>query len=123
MDLLIPFNQSWARDAGALVIVLAHNLFPHNGEFNSSAVFDTGAAWQNFALQASRMGLVTHGMAGFDYERTKQLLNLNKEYEVIMMIAVGKPGDVSTLPAELQKREEPSLRKPIQEFAFEGMIK
>jgi hypothetical protein len=28
---------------------------------------DTGAAWENLALEATFRGIATHGMGGFDY--------------------------------------------------------
>jgi hypothetical protein len=42
------------------------------------------------------------------------------EYEVLSMFAVGKRAPKETLPAELQQREVPSMRKRVSEFAFEG---
>jgi hypothetical protein len=36
------------------------------------------------------------------------------------MAAVGRPGDPDDLPQTLQVREEPSQRKKVEEFAFEG---
>ena len=122
-DWLVDFNKSWAQNAGALILVLSYKYFPHNHEFNPTHGFDTGAAWQNMALQASKMGLVAHGMGGFDYGRARKDLAISDDFDIHMMIAIGKPGDVSVLPAELRSREEPSIRNPIKSFAFEGCLK
>ena len=70
------------------------------------------------ALQASRLGLVTHAMQGFDLERARQVLSVPDVYDLPAIIAVGHPGDVSVLPEDYQARETPSGRKPMTEILF-----
>jgi nitroreductase len=62
LNLMVEFNQMWAKNAGALVVVVSKNSFDHNGQFMNTHSFDTGAACANMALQGSSMGLVVHGM-------------------------------------------------------------
>lgn len=119
-DLLVPFNQQWVKNAGALILVISHNKFEHNGQPSVTHSFDTGAAWQNLALQASMNGLIAHGMSGFDYDKARKVFGLSSDYTVEAMIAIGKPGKVEDLPEEMRKGETPSGRKPIEEFVFEG---
>ncbi len=114
------FNQSWTINAAVLIVVVSKNNFDHNNKLSRTHSFDTGAAWQNLALQASLMGLVAHGMEGFDYEKAKNELHIPADYTVEAMAAIGKPGKKENLPAALQEREQPSDRKPIQSFIFEG---
>ena len=87
---------------------------------SSDTLIDTGAAWQNLALQGSVSGLVVHGMEGFDYARARELLNVPDDYEIEMMIAVGKPGDARQLTGELLAMEKPSDRRATSEIAMEG---
>ena len=82
--------------------------------------FDTGAAFENLALQGTAMGLVVHGMAGFDRGKARATLGVPDDYEVEAMVAVGHPGDPAELPPQLQARETPSGRKPVREFIREG---
>jgi hypothetical protein len=72
------------------------------------------------AVQGLSMGLVVHGMGGFDTERARTELALPDELEVQAMIAVGRPGTIAELPEFLQEREKPSGRKEIAEMVFEG---
>lgn len=119
-NLMIPFNQSWTKQAAVLVVLVSLKNFEFNGKPSRTHSFDAGAAWENLALQAWSMGLVAHGMEGFDYEKAQKELNIPDDCEVQMMFAIGKPGHKEDLPKELQEREEPSDRKPAQELIFEG---
>ena len=122
--LLIEFNQSWAKDAAALVVVASNSTMVPPGKDapvpSHSHSLDAGAAWGYVALQAQRMGWHTHGMVGFDIERAFSKLGFPAGYRVEQIFAVGKQGDKSKLPDFLQAREQPSPRKPLNETAFEG---
>ncbi len=122
-NLLVPFNQSWAKDAAALVIIASRNNFTYNNKPSRTHAFDTGAAWQNLALQGYKDNLVVHAMEGFDYEKAAEVINLPEGHTIHAMIAVGLPGDPAQLPQELQERETPSDREPMQAFVHEGLFK
>ncbi len=72
------------------------------------------------SLLGVTMGLVVHGMQGFDYDRAQKELGVPEDHQVEAMAAVGRPGDAEDLPQTLQEREKPSQRKNVEEFAFEG---
>jgi nitroreductase len=52
--------------------------------------FDTGAAWENLALEASSRGLVAHAIAGLDYDKARKDLDIPDGYDVMAMIARNK---------------------------------
>ncbi len=120
MDLLVEFNQQWCKNAAVLMVLASHKVFTRNGKPNPVHSLDAGAAWENLALQATAMGLVVHGMGGFDRDKTRQVLEVPDDYAIEMMIAVGRPGDPDQLPEDLRKMEVPSGRIPIQEMIREG---
>ena len=72
------------------------------------------------ALEACFRGIVTHGMEGFDYQRTRQELEIPEDYDVMAMIAIGKRGPKEKLPPPLRDRESPTDRKPLTEIVMEG---
>lgn len=119
-DLLLEGNQKWAKSAGALIVIISKTTFDYNGKPAKTHAFDTGAAWENLALQGSINNLVVHGMQGFDYEMAKSVLNIPDEYVVQAMAAIGKPGDPDNLPEGLREKDFPSDRKNIKEIAIEG---
>ena len=120
LELLYEPNRVWAQRAGALVVVISRTLFFFNDTPSRTHSFDTGAAVENFALQGSSMGLVIHGMEGFDYERAQTVLEIPADYAVEALFAVGKPGPLSLLPENVQLRETPSDRKPVKELVYKG---
>jgi nitroreductase len=119
-DSLADANKAWCKDAGVLVAIFARKTFSRNGKPNPVHLFDCGAAFENLALQGTEMGLVVHGMAGFDRERASKDLRAPAEFTPAAMFAVGRPGDPGNLPKELAEREVPSGRRPISESAGEG---
>jgi hypothetical protein len=59
-------------------------------------------------------------MAGFDRDKARKDLKIPGDYDVEAMIAVGKPGDVDSLPKDLKDREVPTGRKPLTKISCEG---
>ena len=118
-EFITPFNRSWAEKAPALILI-ASNKNRDNGDPNGAHVFDTGTAWGYLALQATMLGLSTHAMGGFDKEKARELLNVPDDFDIHVVISVGYRGEKETLNEKLQERENPSIRKPLQEVVFEG---
>jgi nitroreductase len=121
-DLLVPQNQAGCVNAAALVCFVSRETFEQGGKPNKVHTFDTGSAWMSMALQASLMGLVAHGMAGFDSDRARRDLNVPDGWKVEAMCAFGRPGRKEDLPEALRQREAPSPRKPVSEIARDGMF-
>jgi len=119
-DLLVPGNQAWCRNAAALLVMVSKTTFDFNNKPARTHSYDTGAAWGYLALQGSMMGLVVHGMQGFNYDKAKEVLQVSDEHQVEAMAAIGRPGQKEDLPLPLQEREFPSPRKKVEEIAFEG---
>lgn len=122
-DLLVEPNKVWCVNAAALLLFVSKTTFDHNGQTYPTHSFDTGAAWQNLALQGYRNGYVVHGMMGFDYDRARLSLNIPEEYRVEAMAAVGLPGDPNELPEALRQRETPNDRRKLELTIFEGAFR
>jgi nitroreductase len=118
-DLLAEGNRVWCAGAAALVVVISKTAF-ENGKPCRTHSYDSGAAWMSLALQGSLMGLVVHGMQGFDYDRARIDLDIPEGYQVEAMAAIGRPGRREDLPEQLQARETPSDRRPLSQSVCEG---
>lgn len=119
-DCIGEFNQSWCDDAGGLIVVADTGRFSHNDEPDNTSEMTTGAAFENLSLQGADMGLVVHGMAGFDADQAEEELGMPDHFNALCMIAVGYPGDPSDLPEGLAEREEPSDRMPVEDISVRG---
>ena len=122
-NLMVDFNKSWAKNAAVLLVIISRKNFESNEQPSVTHQFDTGAAWENLALQGEAQGLVTHGMQGFDYEKARKDLSIPEGYDVMAMVAIGKPAPKEILPSEIQQREQPSDRKPLSEIIMEGYFR
>jgi len=118
-NLLAEGNKAWSARAGALLVMVSKKTFD-DGRPARTHNFDTGAAWMCMALQAALLGLVAHGMAGFNYDLARTELAVPDDYDVEAMVALGYPGSVDALPEAYRAREMPSGRRPIRESVFEG---
>jgi nitroreductase len=123
-------NRVWAGQAGALVLVLSRTqrMVPGKDEAQPivSHAFDAGAAWMSLALQAQALGLHAHAMGGFDRVMAREVLHVPQDHALHAVVALGRRGDASLLPAALQEREAPNARLPLSalvaegDFSFEG---
>ena len=122
-NLLVDFNKSWVKLGSVLIMILSMKNFEKNNKFSRTHSFDTGAAWENLALQAYSMGLVVHGLSGFDYKRAELELKIPEHFSIEAMCVIGKPGKIENLPSEIQKEEKRREKKPISELISEGIFK
>jgi len=122
-NLMIEFNQSWAKNASVLIVVISLKNFEHNGKPSRTHAFDTGAAWENLAIEATSRGLIAHAMEGFDYKKARNDLEIPEDYEIHSMIAIGRQGKKEDLSEDLQEKENPSQRKPVSEIIMEGKFR
>jgi nitroreductase len=122
LGLLIPYNQSWATRAGALVFICSDTLMSGKPDQppqpSHSHSFDAGAAWAMMALQATHLGYHAHGMSGVDFERARLELAVPDRFRLEAAVAIGRRAEISVLPEALQSREAPSGRRPLSELVF-----
>ncbi len=111
-------NQPWARKSAVLVAIISKSTQEREGQQVPSVThqFDAGAAWMSLAIQATKMGWVTHGMAGFSHDKLRAALDVPEGYVFNAVVAIGKLGDRDALPDALKAREVPSQRKTLSEI-------
>lgn len=121
-SLLVPWNQQWAQYASTLVLIISRDTFEYNNQNSRTHSFTTGAAWMSFALQATFLGVIAHGISGFDYEKARLMCNVPEGYTIQAMCVVGLPGDINILPKEFIVKEVPSTRKTVDSIISEGVF-
>ncbi len=121
LDCLMEPNRVWAKEAPALVLVVAKLTFSHNGKPNRHALHDVGLAVGNLTVQATSMDLILHQMAGFYVDKARETYGISDEYEPVSILVLGYHGDKETLPDSLAEKESAErVRKELSEIVFES---
>ena len=117
---LTGFNQSWAPNASAL-IVIAVKINTADGKENTGRKYDAGLAASMMVVQAQELGLHTHHIGGLVREEIIELLKLDESYEVLTVIAVGKVAPAEELEGPAFEREvAPRVRLELDEIMLYG---
>ena len=115
----------WAKTAPVLVIGLSRvDLDCSIPDGRDYFLFDLGMATQNLMLQATEFGLVARPMAGFQPAVIREAFGIPESYTILVAIAVGYEGDLSTLKENHQKVSvAPRTRNPLEENFFFNQFK
>jgi nitroreductase len=112
-------GNSYAHVAGALILVAADE-GPDEKTALYSAV-DAGAAMANMSVEAVARGLVTHPMAGFNAEASREVFGIPAGVRPLAVVAVGALGDYAQADEAIVERDSlPRERLPLEEIAFAG---
>lgn len=114
-DALMDFNQVWAGDASALVVVLAQTE-TDDGTPLRWALYDAGQAAAHLTVQAHADGVYTHQMGGFHPDKIRAAFDLDERLQPMAVMAVGRLGVFAKALPKVQERESrPRTRRPIAE--------
>ena len=114
-------NQSWAKHAPVIMLVVTKKTFSNTGGANKHALYDAGQAVAQLSLQATALDLHTHQMAGILPDKAREVFAIPEDFEAVTGLALGYVGDASHLPEDLQARERGERkRKPLREMVFSG---
>lgn len=120
---LVPFNQTWASKAAALIVIASTTTAKDKAGAaidNPSAAYDAGQAAFAIALQAHLNGQISHQMSGLDFDALAKAVSLPADHQLHAVMAVGYRGDAGTLPDYMHAGEAPNPRRPLGETAFHG---
>ena len=121
MNEALSKGNDWAKKASMIIVVI--------GKKDDDCViydrlyyrFDIGLATQNIILRATELGLVAHPIAGYSPKKTRKILNIPDEYDVIALVIVGKhSGKIDPILSEKQIEAEKKRpeRREIKDFVF-----
>ena len=123
---LSPGNE-WAQSASMIIAVFSKredDCIIRDREYYQ---FDSGMGVGFLILRATELGLVAHPIAGFSPKKTREILGIPEEYQVITLIIVGKHSkQINPVLSEIQVEAERTRpeRIPLERFVyFNGFIK
>lgn len=121
LAVLVEANQSWAKNAGVLMLACTNHKFLRNDKTNNAALHDLGQAVANLSVEATARGLAVHQMKGLLIDDAHKTYDVPESIEVVTAIAIGYAADPETLSDELKQRDQAGRqRKPISKFVFRG---
>ena len=104
-------GNKWAHFASMIIAVFSKkedDCIIRDREYHQ---FDTGMSVGFLILRATELGLVAHPIAGFSPRKTRKILGIPKEYQVITLIIVGKHSDKIN-PVLSEKQVKAEKRRP-----------
>ncbi|MEY2813782.1 MAG: oxidoreductase [Actinobacteria bacterium] len=115
------FNQLWAKNSSALLLVVGTKQ-RGNGDPHPSYQYDLGLAVSQGTFEAHHRGYVTHQMTGFNHDVMCQTFDLTT-FEPVVVVAIGRQTDSDILPAQMAEREKAlPNRKPLTELIIKGSL-
>jgi nitroreductase len=119
-DALSTGNE-WAKDASMIIAVLSRKEYDCIIRERIYHQFDTGMATAFLILRATELGLVAHPIAGYSPKKTREILGIPEELEVITLIIVGKHANtIHPILSEKQAKDEKTRpeRFSLDKFVF-----
>lgn len=114
-------GNEWAQAASLIIAVSSKkedDCVIKDREYHQ---FDCGLAAGFLVLRATEIGLVAHPIAGYSPKKTKEILGIPEEYQVITLIIVGKHSEkISPVLSEQQVEWEKNRpeRLPLEKVAY-----
>ena len=104
-EALAPGNQVWAKNAPLIVVFASDAPNPDRPNSGAKKMLDVGFAGQNMMLEATHLGLRTHGMGGWDEGKVKSAVGIPDDHNVCFLLVIGYGGNVDDLPEDVQPKE------------------
>ena len=119
-DALSQGNE-WGRDASMIIAVFSKkedDCLIHDREYY---LFDTGMTTAFLILRATELGLVAHPIAGYSPKKTREILGIPDEYNVIALVIIGKHSK-KIKPVLSEKQAQDEKKRPerisLQDFVY-----
>ena len=120
MHAAISAGNEWAYAASMIIAIFSKkedDCIIKDREYHQ---FDCGLATGFLILRATELGLVAHPIAGYSPKKTKEILGIPGEYQVITLVIVGKHSEtISPVLSEKQIEWEKARpeRYPLEKIA------
>lgn len=115
-------NKSWVENVPLLIFSVTRKIFKRFNSPNAYTLYDLGAANALLSLQAVDLGLQVRQMAGYDHQKAREIFNVPDEFELGVMMAVGYPAPLETLPEEIRAKEMAARERLLQEHFVKNGI-
>jgi nitroreductase len=110
LDTALNPGNLWAKRAPVLAALVSHPHLDHQLDSRDYFLFDSGLSAMCFILQCVHEGLVAHPLVGFNEQKAREALGTPPDYRVIVIVAVGYPGNPDTDADEATRHKDTKQR-------------
>ena len=121
MHKALSIGNEWARAASMIIAVFSKKEDDCVILDREYYLFDTGMATGSLILRATEIGLVAHPIAGYSPKKTKEILGIPDDYNIIALVIVGKRSKkISPILSDKQVEAENKRpeRIPLDRFVY-----
>lgn len=114
-------GNEWAKSASMIIAVISKKEYDCVIGERVYHQFDTGMATAFLILRATELGLVAHPIAGYSPKKTREVLGIPDDLEVITLVNIGKhAATIHPVLSEKQAEQEKQRpeRLPLEKFMF-----
>ncbi|DAC72336.1 MAG TPA: nitroreductase [Thermoplasmata archaeon] len=120
MHEVLSKGNAWAKSASMIIAVLSKKDYDCIIEDRVYHQFDTGMATAFLILRATELGLVAHPIAGYSPQKTREVLSIPVDVEVITLVIVGKHS--KTLNPVLSEKQIAQEKQRPERFSLEKFM-
>ena len=111
----------WAHKASMIIVVIGKKEDDCVIKDRIYYRFDIGMATEAMILRATELGLIAHPIAGYSPKKTREILGIPEDLDVITLVIVGKHSDKID-PVLSEKQTQAEKKRPerihIDEFVY-----
>jgi nitroreductase len=120
MHEVFPKGNAWAKSASMYIAVLSKKDYDCIIDDRVYHQFDTGMATAFLILRATELGLVAHPIAGYNPQKTREVLGVPDDIEVITLVIVGEHSKI--INPILSEKQITSEKQRPERFPFEKFV-
>jgi nitroreductase len=113
-------GNAWVKNASMYIAVLSKKDYDCIINERVYHQFDTGMATAFLILRATELGLVAHPIAGYSPQKTREVLGIPDDIEVITLVIVGEHS--KTINPILSEKQIVSEKQRPERFSFEKFV-
>jgi nitroreductase len=115
------FNQKWAQNSSALILVTAKTV-KADGSVHADYQYDCGLAVGQLVIETHHRGLIAHQMTGFDKSVAQSAIGVPSDLVPVVVVAIGTQDAPEKLAGPMLEREiAPRERLPLSEIVLKGL--
>lgn len=121
MHEVLSVGNEWAKKASMIIVVLGKKEDDCIIRDRIYYQYDIGMATSAMILRATELGFVAHPIAGYSPKKTREILGIPENIDVITLVIFGKHTDIIDpvlSDQQIEAEKERPKRKSIDDFVY-----